>query len=62
MMFGDVGHGILLLILSIYLMVYDYNPAKPQSLDGAYKARHLLLLMAIFAIFCGSMYNDYFGL
>lgn len=63
MMFGDIGHGTILLIGALYLTFYvKTSTAKTGDLDAAYKMRYLLTVMAFFAIYCGLMYNDFLGL
>lgn len=57
LMFGDIGHGLLLLSLS--LMVFYYIAEKIPEL---HKIKYLLLSMSIFSIFCGFIYNDFFGI
>jgi len=62
-MFGDIGHGGLLLIMGIYLVLgnkrilADKNPFMVLS-----EARFLILLMGWFAFFSGWMYNDFFSM
>ena len=60
-MFGDIGHSIFLLIFAIYLM---YNNKKLSSNKKSVfytlaKTRYFLLLMSIFSLFCGILYNDF---
>lgn len=59
-MFGDIGHGILLFLFGAYLVL-----KKDTLLKGAgeamfllLKVRYLFLLMGFFAIYCGFIYND----
>ena len=62
-MFGDIGHGLLLLVFSIFLFSHRINPNKSSPLDELYKeARYILVLMGFFATFCGFIYNDFFGM
>jgi len=57
-MFGDVMHGGMLLAFALWIF-----RAGKQSVDGLSPAiwpiRHFILLMGIFATFCGFCYNDY---
>ncbi|KAF8956553.1 H(+)-transporting V0 sector ATPase subunit a, partial [Haplosporangium bisporale] len=62
-MFGDVGHGILVLLAGIYLVL---NERKLANVDGemfqmVYGGRYIVLLMGAFSIFTGMMYNDIFS-
>ena len=62
-MFGDIGHGSLLLILTLYLFYkknYLYN--SDSILKPLIKFRYFLLLMSIFSLFCGIIYNDFMGI
>jgi len=62
LMFGDIGHGLLLLIVSI-LGLY----AKKKNVDlgeiGNYiiEGAPLLLVCSVFSIFCGFLYGEFFG-
>ena len=62
-MFGDLGHGgILFIIASILCLFYTrLNHAFP-SLKGLLGARYTLLLMGMFAAYCGFIYNDFMAL
>ena len=59
-MFGDIGHGLLILLLSIYIEV---NHKKIKYSDSILKElvryRYILLLMGFFSFFCGFIYNDF---
>jgi V-type H+-transporting ATPase subunit a len=59
-MFGDIGHGFLLLFFGLYLVFNSDELKKDNSpLKPAVKARYLLLFMGISAFYCGWMYNDF---
>jgi V-type H+-transporting ATPase subunit a len=60
-MFGDMGHGLILLLAGIFLVVFNDN-LKGGSLDGVLKARYLLLLMGVFAFYNGLIYNEAFAI
>mmetsp|Transcript_2798 Transcript_2798/g.9869 ORF Transcript_2798/g.9869 Transcript_2798/m.9869 type:complete len:851 (-) Transcript_2798:44-2596(-) len=63
-MFGDVGHGLLLFLFALVLVIawlLTKGPVK-GSLKSLYSAKWLLLLMGIFSIYCGFMYNECFAL
>jgi len=63
-MFGDVGHGTLLLLLALYLIRNEAKLSK-QPLDDimsmVFGGRYVLLLNAIFAIYVGFIYNEVFA-
>lgn len=55
-MFGDIGHGLLLIATSLFIM---FVVGKNNNM--LYSARYLILLMGIFSTFCGFIYNDFFS-
>lgn len=63
-MYGDMGHGILLLLVSVYL-IYKGQHWRKEELNEIVKmifgGRYLLLFMAIFSIYMGVLYNDFMG-
>jgi V-type H+-transporting ATPase subunit a len=61
MMFGDMGHGSILLVLGAYLVFFP-DAFKGTQAAGASSARYLLLLMGIMATYCGFIYNEWFAI
>lgn len=62
-MYGDVGHGTVLLFASLVLIFFGSKLAKAnESLQLFYELRYLLFLMAFFSVFCGLMYNDFMSI
>ena len=63
-MFGDVGHGALLLLLALYFIANEEKMLK-MKLDDiigmAFGGRYILLLNALFAIYVGFIYNEAFS-
>ena len=57
-MFGDVMHGSILFVTSIYLCLRKAPDAKHWS-QPLHQARYFLLLSGLFATFCGLIYNDF---
>ena len=56
-MFGDIGHGLGLLIFSILIF------AKPEWFSRQFIAvKYIFLLMGLFAFWCGWVYNDFFAI
>ncbi|XP_008805029.1 V-type proton ATPase subunit a1-like [Phoenix dactylifera] len=63
-MFGDWGHGICLLLGSLLLIIREkrLGSQKLGSFMGmAFGGRYVLLLMALFSIYCGLIYNEFFS-
>lgn len=57
-MFGDIGHGLLLLIPSVCLLWAEHRAwAKPF-----FPYRYMLVTMGIFSLYCGLLYNDFFSI
>ena len=62
-MFGDIGHGTLLFLLSIYICMKKNDIYISDSiLKPLLNFRYLLLIMGFFSIFCGLIYNDFMGI
>jgi len=53
-MFGDIGHGGVLLALGIYMTT---SSSAKKTVPFLYGIRFLLLLMGIFAFYSGWIYN-----
>ena len=62
-MFGDIGHGLLLLLLALYTEL-NYNKIKNSDsiLNNLLQYRYILLLMGFFSFFCGLIYNDFMSI
>lgn len=61
-MFGDMGHGSILLMEGLFL-VLAADKLKQTKVGKAIAAyRYLLLLMGIMATYCGMVYNEFFAL
>jgi V-type H+-transporting ATPase subunit a len=61
-MFGDIGHGFVLFCIAVSFFSFKEQPTKPKPTDGLYKARYLFLLMSLFSIFSGFIYNEFFSI
>eukprot|EP00128_Syssomonas_multiformis_P011490 Colp12_sorted_trinity150504_noHs@34484 len=63
-MFGDFGHGILLTLTALAIVL---NEQKLASFNGGemwatlFGGRYLILLMGLFSIYTGLIYNDVFS-
>ena len=62
-MFGDVGHGSILLFFALgLLLVWKMVPNPSENVQNMLYSKWLILLMALFSIYCGFMYNEIFSL
>jgi V-type H+-transporting ATPase subunit a len=60
-MFGDIGHGSLLLLVGIILCIIS-DKLKNTALEAFSTIRYLILLMGFFATFNGIIYNEFFAI
>ena len=60
-MFGDIGHSLFLLCLSIYLFIQNKSLSKSSNsmVQVLAQSRYFILLMGFFALYCGLFYNDF---
>jgi len=59
-MYGDVFHGGFLLLGALWFVLNAEKNAKSKNefIQGLHEGRYMLLLMGIFAVFNGLIYND----
>ena len=63
LMFGDIGHGFLLLLFSLYIELNSEKIKNSDSvLNSLVKYRYILILMGFFSFFCGIIYNDFMSI
>ncbi|XP_057247649.1 V-type proton ATPase subunit a1 isoform X2 [Beta vulgaris subsp. vulgaris] len=63
-MFGDWGHGICLLMLALFLIAREGKLSSQRLgsfMEMLFGGRYIVLLMALFSIYCGLIYNEFFS-
>ena len=60
-MFGDIGHGLLLLVAGIILCLIS-DKLKNTSVEAFATIRYLIFLMGLFAFYNGWIYNEFFAI
>jgi len=63
-MFGDFGHGVLMLLAAVYMVAKEKELKKSQLneiVQMGFEGRYVILLMAVFSIYTGLLYNECFS-
>jgi V-type H+-transporting ATPase subunit a len=60
-MFGDIGHGLVLFLFGIYLVLKN-DSLKRGAFSFVCDLRYMVLMMGFFAFYCGWIYNDFLGM
>jgi V-type H+-transporting ATPase subunit a len=63
-MFGDVGHGMLMTVAALYVVFRERQwryRKLGDLLQTMYDGRYLILMMGVFSMFTGLIYNECFG-
>eukprot|EP00163_Fabomonas_tropica_P018138 TRINITY_DN3230_c0_g1_i2.p1 TRINITY_DN3230_c0_g1~~TRINITY_DN3230_c0_g1_i2.p1 ORF type:complete len:788 (-),score=212.82 TRINITY_DN3230_c0_g1_i2:338-2701(-) len=63
-MFGDIGHGALMVMYALFLLTREKTWKKKninEMLFMTFQGRYLILLMGLFSLFTGMMYNETFS-
>jgi V-type H+-transporting ATPase subunit a len=61
MMFGDMGHGSLLLITALTILASS-EWLKKNGLGAVQDFKYLLILMGLMSTYCGLVYNEFFAI
>jgi V-type H+-transporting ATPase subunit a len=64
-MYGGIGHGSMMLVISLLLIIFEKKfeamrreKTINEMLDMVHGGRYILLLMALFTVYCVTIYND----
>ncbi|XP_036132258.1 V-type proton ATPase 116 kDa subunit a2 isoform X3 [Molossus molossus] len=63
-MFGDCGHGFVMFLFALLLVLNEDHPRLSQSQEIVrmfFNGRYILLLMGLFSVYTGLVYNDCFS-
>lgn len=63
-MFGDIGHGFLMAAFAAYVVMNEKRMVRrklDEFMQTCYDGRYMLLLMGLFSIFTGFIYNEFFS-
>lgn len=62
-MFGDIGHGFVLFLAGSFLcLACDFLRAKAPGMEPLLQLRYIIMLMGLFATYCGLIYNDFMAI
>lgn len=63
-MFGDIGHGFLMFVLAFWIVANERRMVRRklgEFMQTCYDGRYMLLLMGLFSIYTGFVYNEFFA-
>ncbi|KAF8061695.1 V-type ATPase, V0 complex, 116kDa subunit family [Lyophyllum atratum] len=63
-MFGDIGHGFLIFCAALYMILRERRLAKQdlgEIMGQFFFGRYIILLMGLFSMYTGLIYNDLFS-
>ncbi|XP_068594441.1 V-type proton ATPase 116 kDa subunit a [Brachionichthys hirsutus] len=64
-MFGDLGHGVLMALFAFWMVLYENNRklknTRNEIWNTFFEGRYIILMMGLFSIYTGLIYNDCFS-
>jgi V-type H+-transporting ATPase subunit a len=64
-MFGDVGHGTMMLLAALFMIYMErhWEGTKLNEIIAmVYNGRYMILMMSMFSVYIGALYNELFAL
>lgn len=66
-MFGDIGHGLMMLMFALWMVLSEkklgsQNLGDQSILGMMFGGRYIILLMSVFTIYVGCLYNEFFAM
>lgn len=64
-MFGDVGHALMMIAFAVVMLAYEkkmLKSAMSDTVEMIFGGRYIILLMGVFSVYTGFMYNEFFSM